>query len=1564
MASSPNSKMIQNAKRFVSNNNDNNNNIDMDAYPILRIDELANATDNILKQALNDIPELINKLKYEDRKNLVQKENPLLKYAKKQIEAMEEEITRRNALNRVKRMLKGVEEIKPKSYDNITTGKTTRPRSSSAALNRVSTKPPTSPIMSARAKSIAKSSNNYNNNNNNSPENTNKNNNNNNKDNMFVGNTMNARPGVPASHCLKKVQHTQINNVSIGSKSSSTFEPATTITNTLSRNIDNIVYNNDEYTSNVSNMQNSKRIKYQSRYSQSALEAERKKKKLEYSSFVVSTGTKKKKKTNVFARRQRAEKLKAKRDREALQNRRKSQRTSKNLEAAREMLRLKALRREERAKRRKILKDIMQLQQQSMDTQRKQNSNLNEVREFVDNVHDNKNDKSYSNNTNSNRQKLNSKIPRIGNVNAKENNNNDINIVNNFTDEGQVANDSGDDSSNDEFDVVNDEDETETEDQRINRITNELKRLEERDLVDDEEDENSDDDIVDTNDLVDDLFNQNDLQLPKPRSTPRGWRDQFDDTATNPHQDNDNKSETEANVILNEIRKSGTKTKKYQNSNISLSSKQPVKLQAWEKQHGSKKIENGSIDYKNINTKECITTTSDMSEPNSVSAKPVWLQPPPVTNDIKQQYNNVKRNPVGTQNAGNYKQSKLKQPSPPLGDKNVITKQKSKTTKDKEKIKEVGGKRHPSRIPQYKNANNNNNDKLNDCIGTSTTNNTNKSNARANINSTDNDNSVLVNDLSGSGLQKEKHNTSSLPKPVVIEPIGANENLPTGNALLSMFGSDDSSSDDDAELIATKKISIGVSGDPSMQHETQKLSASPITISTTISTTKDQKIHNDGGCDNGDNNYTNTPHNVHNNYNTNTEDIYGMYEEDGKPDFDDDSNEDEPFLGTTTKLNKRNEENIKTRNAHISTMIKNGNPLSVGNAAENISVSTNSNNNADHKVTSNNKQSKAFKAKDIIKYENKTLSSNRYENTYKTFSDIFSAVHEAAKSKNVAVDEIACIDHHIKQLDIWHDTMKTYLNSCSNNGDVGEDSTYVDGLYFEVHQCKGRHEVVDIVTRACAERIGNWHVHPSNIGLHTRTWNLLWTWSRPRIKYESLFHFQRVNHFPGSRELTRKDTLKKNLHRFTGFGGKLAKQFDIMPRTFCLPREYLSFVEAFSRLAEEEEDRFPLKPPGSINWWILKPAGLSRGRGISLLNDIGQVSYGTTAVIQRYCHNPLLLDGYKFDLRLYVLVTSFNPLEAFYYEDGFVRIATVPYSKDPADLHNLFIHLTNSSIQKDNLESIPKFKGGPRRHSNKARIQMTGMGPSDSNWNDPHPMDSANPDEVGGSKLKISYLWRRLKEQNVDVSLLKERIHDVILKSLVAAEEAIPPQVNSFELYGYDILIDDTYKPWLIEVNASPAMACDNALDKHVKNQLIEDTIRLVNPLPFDRKALRSELIGRKDYLDTQKKRPYANPTAMFKSHQDALNAKRDELDAKLSKILKGNVPRKYGDMPKHLGKYKRIAPGTKLFNNAVKLRRLGLASRKSGTKGQQKRFNSTIGGTCYNNNSRRRRQQMAGKRR
>ena len=207
----------------------------------------------------------------------------------------------------------------------------------------------------------------------------------------------------------------------------------------------------------------------------------------------------------------------------------------------------------------------------------------------------------------------------------------------------------------------------------------------------------------------------------------------------------------------------------------------------------------------------------------------------------------------------------------------------------------------------------------------------------------------------------------------------------------------------------------------------------------------------------------------------------------------------------------------------------------------------------------------------------------------------------------------------------------------------------------------------------------------------------------------------------------------------------------------------------------------------------MKPVSSSRGRGITVVSDIGQVCYGSAVVIQKYIMNPLLLDGYKFDLRIYVLVTSFNPLEAFIYKRGFVRLATVPYSNDVDGVDNQYVHLTNSSINKG--RSAPT---------------MTGEVPS----------------EKGGTKLSLSYLWRRLGATGVDVEELKGKIDRCVLKALVVGDDCVPNQINSFDLLGFDVLIDDNLKPWLIEVNSSPSMGCDNALDHRIKDALIYDTMR------------------------------------------------------------------------------------------------------------------------------------------
>jgi tubulin polyglutamylase TTLL5 len=150
--------------------------------------------------------------------------------------------------------------------------------------------------------------------------------------------------------------------------------------------------------------------------------------------------------------------------------------------------------------------------------------------------------------------------------------------------------------------------------------------------------------------------------------------------------------------------------------------------------------------------------------------------------------------------------------------------------------------------------------------------------------------------------------------------------------------------------------------------------------------------------------------------------------------------------------------------------------------------------------------------------------------------------------------------------------------------------------------------------------------------------------------------------------------------------------FNIMPVTFILPKEYVGFLETFSELEDIE---------GKMNYWIMKPAAKSRGRGIEVINDVSTVIYGEPMVMQRYLKDPLLLNGFKFDMRIYVLVTSVNPLEVFIYKDGFGRFSTVPYNLDPSDKSNKYIHLTNVSINKYNLKNVDhtnddKIEGGTK----------------------------------------------------------------------------------------------------------------------------------------------------------------------------------------------------------------------------------------------------------------------------
>nr|XP_020473903.1 probable tubulin polyglutamylase TTLL2 isoform X2 [Monopterus albus] len=246
--------------------------------------------------------------------------------------------------------------------------------------------------------------------------------------------------------------------------------------------------------------------------------------------------------------------------------------------------------------------------------------------------------------------------------------------------------------------------------------------------------------------------------------------------------------------------------------------------------------------------------------------------------------------------------------------------------------------------------------------------------------------------------------------------------------------------------------------------------------------------------------------------------------------------------------------------------------------------------------------------------------------------------------------------------------------------------------------------------------------------------------------------------------------------------------YDFSPTGFILPSDYTRFLAEYNQLHLTS---------GESVYWICKPVDLSRGRGIFIFKDIKDLVYDCSVIVQRYISDPLLISGYKFDLRIYVCVKSFHPLTVYIHQEGLVRFATEKYNL--SSLHNLYAHLTNTSINKF----------GPFYKAEKERV-----GP--------------------GCKWTLSKFRHFLNSQEVSQLVFWQRINNIVTLTLLTIAPTVPPCPNCVELFGFDILIDVRLKPWLLEVNYSPALTLDCQTDITVKKGLISDLVDLMNYTSID----------------------------------------------------------------------------------------------------------------------------------
>ncbi|XP_045503883.1 uncharacterized protein LOC123700665 isoform X3 [Colias croceus] len=304
----------------------------------------------------------------------------------------------------------------------------------------------------------------------------------------------------------------------------------------------------------------------------------------------------------------------------------------------------------------------------------------------------------------------------------------------------------------------------------------------------------------------------------------------------------------------------------------------------------------------------------------------------------------------------------------------------------------------------------------------------------------------------------------------------------------------------------------------------------------------------------------------------------------------------------------------------------------------------------------------------------------------------------------------------------------------------------------------------------------------------TVEWVGIWGKHMKSLMFRAIKDGQKMNHFPGTFQIGRKDRLWRNLQKLSNKFG--IDEFGIMPKTYVLPHDLKLLKHDWEKYAANNER------------WIIKPPASARGTGIKVVSRWAQIPKKRPVVVQRYVSKPYLINGSKFDLRLYVLVTSVHPLRIYLYKDGLARFASVKYNYELTSLNDRYMHLTNYSINRLSKNYTP------------------------------------NEDFAAceGHKWTLQTLFQYLKtDKNVDTDALWASIKDLVIKTIISGEASISSltkanitsRYNCYELFGIDVLLDEDLKPWLLEVNISPSLHSASPLDIHVKGPLVSTVLNI-----------------------------------------------------------------------------------------------------------------------------------------
>jgi hypothetical protein len=183
---------------------------------------------------------------------------------------------------------------------------------------------------------------------------------------------------------------------------------------------------------------------------------------------------------------------------------------------------------------------------------------------------------------------------------------------------------------------------------------------------------------------------------------------------------------------------------------------------------------------------------------------------------------------------------------------------------------------------------------------------------------------------------------------------------------------------------------------------------------------------------------------------------------------------------------------------------------------------------------------------------------------------------------------------------------------------------------------------------------------------------------------------------------------------------------------------------------------------------------------------------GGTMVVQKYVECPLLLMNRKFDIRCLVFVDV--QMNVYMYQDSYVRMSS--YTYDTENLEDRSIHLTNYAVQKKT--------------------------------------DAASQFEEGNN-LTLDDFQRVIREEHPDrpdfdvQRDIVEQYKRLIMETFNACKDKLNPfrEKHTFEVYGFDFLVDANFKVWLLEVNTNPYIGCSSAIITRIFTGMLEGVARL-----------------------------------------------------------------------------------------------------------------------------------------